>query len=807
MTGTVLGLLGLTILVAWVSRDLPNPDKLTDRQVAQSTKIYDRTGTHLLYEIFANEKRTLVDLNDIPKNLVNGVIATEDTTFFQHKGVRPLSILRSIVYGLIGKGTIGGGASTLTQQLVKNAILTNEKTLTRKLKEIILSIQLEQKYTKDQILKIYFNEIPYGSTNYGVEAASESYFGKQVKDLDLQESATLAGLPQAPSYYLANLTALKNRRDFVLQRMFEEHYITQDEEKTAQALPLTLSQHFGDIHAPHFSLYVKDLLTQQFGEQMVDTGGLKVITTLDWDKQQIAEKVIKDVGDKVLKDAGANNAALVAIDPKTGQILAMVGSRNFFDDTIDGQFNVVTQGKRQPGSSFKPIIYAAAFEKGYTPDTMLFDVSTNFSTTDKEYRPVNYTGKEYGPVTMRTALQGSLNIPSVETMYLVGPEAGKTFAARMGYTTLGDGDFGLTLVLGGGEVKLLEHTNAYAVFAANGIHHDTTSILHVEDPNGNVLFDAKPDAGEKVLDPGITATISNVLSDDAARAFIFGAGGTLTLPDRPVAAKTGTTNKYVDAWTVGYTPSLVAGVWAGNTNNTPMKNGFGGSMVAAKLWNAFMREAVKGMPVEQFPDAPPNDALKPILRGSAGGSVTLPIDRITGKIATSSTPPDVVDYKTFTPAHSILQYVNKDDPRGPVPDHPENDSQYTVWEQAIADWTTKQKLINPNWGVSYSEPPTEYDTPDSLALIPTVQVMSPAPSSTISTRDLTITIQANAPRGVTKVSYAIDGNSIGENQNPPFNLNYFASGLANGPHILTVTAEDDQANRRIVSVPFVLLAP
>ena len=483
---------------------------------------------------------------------------------------------------------------------------------------------------------------------------------------------------------------------------------------------MTLQRKISAILAPHFVLYVKGQLVEKYGEQTVDTGGLRVITTLDFEKQQAAEKAVKDA-EKKLDESQANNAALVALDPKTGQILAMVGSRDFSNKEIDGQFNIATQAKRQPGSSFKPIVYAAAFEKGYTPDTVLFDVSTNFAVSGKEYRPQDYDMKERGPVIMRQALQGSLNIPSVQTLYLVGAKKGVEFAERLGYTTLSEGEFGLSLVLGGGEVKLLEHTNAYGVFANNGVYNEPASILKVEDKDGETLDKWKVKKDKAVLDQKITATISGVLSDDAARAYVFGAGGVLTLPGRPVASKTGTTNNYRDAWTVGYTPGLVAGVWVGNTNNKEMKKGDGGSKLAAPIWKSFMTEALKNAPVEYFPAAPANDANKPILRGSTGGGVTLMIDKMTNKIATSSTPPEYVEQRTYAPAHSILHYVNKDDPAGPAPENPSDDPQYQIWEDAIQTWVKMMKEKDPNWHIEFSEPPTEYDDFTSLELLPTLE--------------------------------------------------------------------------------------
>ncbi|MFZ2189354.1 MAG: penicillin-binding protein [Candidatus Magasanikiibacteriota bacterium] len=801
LTCIVIGFLLATILVAWASKDLPDPDKLTDRKVAQSTKIYDRTGEHILYEVFADQKRTMVTLDKIPKNLVNGVIATEDSQFYEHHGVRITSFIRAVVYGVFTSKQIGG-TSTLTQQLVKNAILTTERSYIRKLKEIILSLRLEQKYSKDQILQIYFNEIPYGSTNYGVQSAAHSYFGKDVSELNLQECATLAGLPQAPSRFLGDPEALKQRRDFVLGRMFAEGYITEEEKNKAQAEPITLEKRFGEIKAPHFVLYVRQQLVDMYGEQTVDTGGLKVYTTLDWGKQESAEKAVKEQSEKLFEAAKANNASLVALDPKTGQVLAMVGSRDFYDDSISGQFNVATLGKRQPGSSFKPIIYTAAFEKGYTPDTLLWDVKTNFAVSGNSYEPQNYDLKERGPVRMREALQGSLNIPAVQTLYLVGAKKGVEFAERLGYTTLSEGEFGLSLVLGGGEVKLIEHTNAFAVFANNGVKQNYNSIMKVEDNDGGILYEWKQKKGERILDEKISATISNVLSDDEARASVFGAGGVLTLPDRKVAVKTGTTNNYVDAWTVGYTPNLVAGVWVGRTDNKPMNKGDGGSRLAAPIWKQFMVDALKDMPIENFPDMPANDAQKPILRGSIGGGITLPIDKITGKIATSSTPQQYIVERKYLPAHSILYYVNKDDPRGDPPQNPSDDPQYAIWEQAIQDWVARKKAENPDWSISFEEPPTEYDDLHSLEQAPTLEIIYPQVSSTLYSRQLDTDIRATAERGVSKVSYKIDDKNIATIKDYPFNLSYNLREFAPGWHTLTVTVEDDIGNRRQEQVPF-----
>lgn len=806
ITALILGFLVITILIAWASKDLPDPDKLIDRQVDQSTKIYDRTGEHILYEIFADKKRTIVELEEIPEKLINGAIATEDNSFYEHNGVIFKSFIRAIAYKVLGRSSRLGGTSTLTQQLVKNAILTDERKISRKIKEIILSIRLEQKYSKNQILKIYFNEIPYGSTNYGVEAASQSYFGKHVSDLDLQECATLAGLPKAPSKYLNNPEALKNRRDFVLERMYEENFITREEADEAQKLEITLSKHFGEIKAPHFVLYIKEQLVEKYGEKLVDSGGLKVITTLDWEMQQAAEKAVEEESEKTFEKANANNTALVAMDPKTGQVLSMIGSRDFYNEEIAGQFNVATLGKRQPGSSFKPIIYTAAFEKGYTPETVLFDVVTNFAVSGKPYQPLNYDLQEHGSVSMRKALQGSLNIPAVKTLYLVGSKKGVEFAERLGYSTLGEGSFGLSLVLGGGEVKLLEHVAAYGIFANDGVKQETVSILKIEDSEGKILEEWEKNKGEKILDQKITDTITGVLKDDNARAYAFGTNGILTVPGREVAAKTGTTNNYKDAWTVGYTPNLVAGVWAGNTDNSDMTRGYGGSKVAAPIWNSFMKEALKKLPNEELPNSPENDAKKPALRGSANGGITLKIDKATGKIATSSTPEKYIVERTYLQPHSLLHYVQKDDPRSSAPENPGNDPQYYIWEASIQDWIKRRKEENPEWEISFEEPPTEYDDIHSLELIPSLEIIHPTPSSTLTSRQIDTDIRASAPRGVGQVSYKIDGKYVDVVKAHPFNLNKNISWLEPGKHILTIIVEDDVGNTLEENINFILEA-
>ncbi len=791
-----------TITVGWISRDLPDPNKLNDRQVSQSTKIYDRTGEHMLYEVYQNQKRTLVELDKIATSALKATVAVEDKNFYQHGGIQIKSIIRASFNNLIGRRAGSGGASTLTQQLIKNAIVGDERRgfagYFRKIKEAILAIRLEKKYTKDQILKLYLNEIPYGSTNYGIESASQSYFHKSALDLTLAESAALAAIPKAPSRYLKDLDALRDRRDLVLALMHDQGYITEEEKKEAQGVALRIFRTGGPMDAPHFVLYVKQLLADKFGERAIDEGGLKVITTLDYEKQKIAEKIVKELGDKNAKNANANNAALVAIDPKTAQILALVGSRDYNNDEINGQFDVATLGKRQPGSSFKPFVYTAAFEKGYTPETVLYDVSTNFDArAGEDYTPKNYDGKDHGLVTIRKSLQGSLNIPAVKTLYLVGSANMIDFSKKFGYTTL-TGDYGLSLVLGGAEVNLLEHTNAYATLANNGIYNEPVSLLKVTNNLGEDLYEWKETDGQEAVTPEIAATISDVLSDDQARAFVFSLNGNLTLPNRPVAAKTGTTNDNKDAWTLGYVPTLAAGVWVGNTIPTPMKAG--GNALAGTIWNRFMRETLTSTPPENFPAPPENDALKPVLRGHNDG-IILNINSETGKIANSSTPENLITQRTYLPPHDILHYVVKDDPRGANPAFPADDPQYTAWETGLQEWVIRQA-----GAVILQEPPTEYDNVQTSALAPTLEFVSPTEGSILTSRQIDIQVKATAPRGVTKVMYQIDGHSIGDSTQFPFNLSYYAQTLLKGPHTLSAVAQDDAGNSTQKNINFALQA-
>lgn len=790
----LLGGLMFFIVILWVSKDLPDPNRLIERSVPLSTTIYDRTGQTILYEVHGEKRRSMIELSDLPEYIKWATISIEDKNFYEHKGFDFLRIIKSTLVDLITHSK-SQGASTITQQLVKNAILSNEKTYTRKIKELILSWQIERKFSKDEILKLYFNEIPYGSTAYGVESAAKNYFGKSAKDLTLAEAAILAALPQAPTYYSPygnHKDELIRRQRLVLAKMTEYGYISEEEVEKAKNETLNFKSPGENIIAPHFVMYIKELLSQKYSEKEVEEGGFKVITTLDLYKQKNAEDSIKEWADKNEKTYQATNEALVSLDPKTGQILAMVGSRDYFDLTHDGNVNV-TLRPRQPGSSLKPLVYAMAFKKGFTPETLLFDVVTNFAVKGaKDYIPHNYDDKEHGLVSMQQALAGSLNIPAVKTLYLAGVNNVLDQAEKMGYTTFADRSrFGLSLVLGGGEVKLLEHTNAYGVFAREGYYHPPVAILKIEDSAGKTIEEYKEtrdSEANRVLDSQTCRQINNILSDNKARAFIFGENNYLTLPNRPVAAKTGTTNNYHDGWTIGYTPSLVTGVWVGNNDNSEMKRGADGSKIAAPIWQTYMKKVLSGTPMENFNSPEPTIAEKPILKGIIPDVITAKIDKASGKLATDLTPPSFVEEKSFKETHCILYYVNKDDPQGPIPENPTNDPQYPRWEEAVQEWAKKNK------DQAAESPPTEYDNLHTEENRPQVRLTLPLANQIISTDNFLISSTATAPRGIKRVEYYIDDNLIGEVTSPIFIYNYAVSGVDNGYHTLKAVAYDDIDN-------------
>ena len=607
----LLTLLFIFSLFVFFAKDLPRPERFTERPFVESTKIYDRAGKTLLYEVYGEDKRGVIPLSTIPGYLKQAVILTEDANFYKHRGLDWRGIFRAFLVNLELQAPIQGG-STISQQLIRSSFLTREKTLKRKIREIILTLELERRYSKDQILEWYLNQVPFGSNSYGVEAASQSFFQKSASQVTLAEAAVLAALIRAPSDlspYGEHKKELLERKDFILNSMAQTGAISQEEAEKAKKEEISFTGISQSIGAPHFVMYVLEYLRSNYGEDALKEKGFRVITSIDWDLQKLAEGVVKE-GAERNKAYRAFNAALVAINPQTGEILSMVGSKDFFGEPepngctpgknclFEPEFNVALGGKkfpgRQPGSAFKPFVYATAFNKGYSDLTVVVDEPTNFGAFGGEpYIPQNYDGLFRGPVTLRQALAQSLNVPSVKVLaYLAGLEDSIQTAKDLGITTLTRpaSFYGLPLVLGGGEVKLLDMVSAYGVFAAEGMKVPPVSILKITDAQGNIVEENKR-APKRVLDAAVAELITDILSDNAARAPIFGVNSVMHFEGVKVAAKTGTTESFKDGWIIGYAQNFSVGVWAGNNNGAPMLQE-PGIVVAGPIWRVFLEKAL-----------------------------------------------------------------------------------------------------------------------------------------------------------------------------------------------------------------------
>lgn len=768
----------ITLVTLWIaSFRIPDFHAFADRKVPNSTKIYDRTGQVLLYDIHQDEKRTDITSEEMGQNIKNATVAIEDSEFYNHGGIKVTSIIRAVLANLFSTGGKVQGGSTITQQLVKNTLLTQEKSYTRKIKEWVLAIKIDRQIPKDKILEYYLNEAPYGGNVYGIEEASKTYFNKDAKDLTLAEAAYMAAIPQSPtvlSPFGKNRDKLEARKNLVLSRMRDLNFITQEDyDKAMSEVVAFAPQATSGIKAPHFVFFIKDYLEQKYGSDMVENGGLKVTTTLDYDLQSKAEDIVKQGALQNEKDWNGKNASLVAIDPKTGQILTMVGSRDYFDKEIDGNYNVAT-ALRQPGSSFKPFIYATAFNEGFTPDTVLFDLPTEFQTTCDAYgkalpghsqadcyMPKDYDGKYRGPMKLRDALAQSINIPAVKLFYLTGLKNSLKTAVDMGISTLTDSSrYGLTLVVGGGEVSLLDITSAYGVFANDGLRDPYTGILKVEQTNGNVLEEYTPNERE-VLPKNTALTISNILDDEQARIPTFGAHSPLYIPDHQVAVKTGTTNNNKDAWTIGYTPSIVVGVWAGNNDNKVMKKG--GSALAGPIWNKFMNEALKTLPNESFemPDLAVDPMkVKPVLRGIWQGNESFFIDSVSGQLAGPLTPPETIQEKVVTNVHTILYWVDKNDITGPPPANPASDPQFNHWEIPVQKWWAQN---SGRYGsITLGQKPTGTDNIHTDASKPIISIIQPDPATIYSpSQKINVQISSSGIYPLTKVDVFVNDVYLG----------------------------------------------
>lgn len=786
------------LLFAWYAKDLPNPTSLTTRHISQSSKILDRNG-QLLYE-FGEEKRTIVPSEKISEHIKHATVAVEDQAFYKHHGLNFKGIARAVIYNTFGLSKFTQGGSTITQQYIKNALLTQEKKLSRKIKEAILAIEIESTYSKDEILSGYLNDTAYGNNAFGVESASRLYFGKSAQDVTLAEAATLASIPQRPSYlspYGNHLDDLFARKDFVLDQMAREGYITKEEAAEAKkAAPSKENPAFKprsySIKAPHFVFYVRDELIKILGgdqdaEQALGQEGYVVVTSLDLGVQEMAEKVMQETAPRVLERAQASNSALVAIDPTSGDILAMVGSIDYFNEQF-GSVNVATS-LRQPGSSFKPIVYVTGFKGRFSPSSVLFDLTTDFGG----YTPANYDHSTHGPVTVRQALNMSLNIPAVKMLDLVGIDEALKTARDLGINTLTKRDqYGLSLVLGAGEVKLVELVHAYSVLANQGKKMPLTPILSVTDKVGKKVVDNDPTkrAGEQVLDPQAAYLISDVMSDQAAKAPVFGRG--LLVPGHTVASKTGTTNSWKDGWTLGFTPQIAVGVWAGNNDGRTMRQGADAISVAAPIWRNFMQMYLSDKPdkpfsrptevqtitVDRLSGKLPNEGCSADVITDHFASWNAPkdrddvhkiarIDRFSGKLATPETPLEAIESRCYRQLHSER------------PDRPN-------WEAPVAAWAAA------NGYNASGQPPTETDDVHVPSKRPSVKITSPQEGQKVGP-SLTVTVDVSAPvYKVTEVRLIVDDQLAGTVTQGPYS---FEIKLNPGTHTLRASVSDEVLNK------------
>jgi len=771
LVGLVAFIILFFIAFAWVSRNLPKPGEVV-RNEGFNTKIMDRNG-EIIHDLYQAEKRDPVPVDEMPDTLKKATIAVEDKDFYKHGGFDFLTILR-IPYNYVFKGGRVIGGSTLTQQLVKNVLLTNERTVTRKFKEFVLSLQIERKFTKDEILSMYLNEVPYGGVSIGVGAASESYFNKDVQELTLAESAILAGLPQRPSAYSPFLGKTdedgkllwKLRAEGVLRRMMEDGYITELEKESALSEMdlMEFTRDGSDIQSPHFVFYVEDQLNEMFGEDLLKRGGLKVTTSLDLELQKKAQEIVYDEVTRI-EDYDISNGAAMIMDPNTGEILGMVGSKDYFDSEIGGQFNVAVDGLRQPGSSIKPVTYLAMFQQGYSPASMILDVETTFTPNENadKYEPKNYDGKFRGPVSLRNSLGSSLNIPAVKSLAIVGVDDFLSLAYKMGFPTLESTEdnmkrFGLSATLGGAEVHLIDTVTAYSVFANGGRKVEPVSILKVENKDGQVLYEYKPVRGPEVITEAEAFLVNDVLSDNNARLLAFGANSLLNMGPG-VSVKTGTTNDQRDNWTIGWNQNVIVGTWVGNNDNSPMSYVASGITGASPIWRGILQEAI-------------SLGYKTTAWEVPSGVEMIEVDKISGYPAHDDFEKRNDYYLTGTiptisdPIHSKLKVCRGEerklatDAKIAVGDYderefialreedPYSEDGKNRWQEAINAWVDSQE------GDLY-KPPTEYCGESGDVA---VRLSRPENEKTYDNEDIEVHIDADSGEGIEKIELWVNGN-------------------------------------------------
>lgn len=825
---SLFGMISVGALIAFLSIGLPDVSDLENLSAAQSTQIYDREGK-LLYAIHGEENREQVAYDEMAESLKDATVAMEDDQFWVHKGFDVWGIGKAVLYETLGVGTPRGG-STITQQYVKNTFLSSERSYIRKAKELILAIRLERAYDKEKILELYLNRIPYGNNAYGCEIAATIYFDKSCKDLNLPESVVLASLPQAPSRYnpfgdnryshllkefsleeledrdienefdlneeeftrgligkritLADGSNIyiQGRTDIGLKRMTDLGYITEEERQQAlnDLQKLEFNNYRESIKHPHFVLYIKQILEEKYGKDVVEQGGLKVYTTLDSQLQEFAEQLAFEKGASNEERFGANNVAILTVNAKTGEILAMVGSRDYWNEEIDGNVNVVLR-PRQPGSSFKPIVYAQAFYNGYAPGNVIYDIPTRIGAD----KPQDYDGTWQGQISIRRALGQSRNIPAIKAYFLAGEQDPIIdLATKMGITTLDKShSYGYPLALGAGEVPLIEMVKAYSVFATNGKRPEFTGIMRVENANGDILEEWQQKEFEEVMDPQIAYLINSILSDQSVSI-----GPRLYVSGKINAAKTGTSTKESkkggtktvrpsDGWTLGYTPTIVTGVWIGNTDGSGMNYNGEAYDAATPIFNAVMAKALEGQPAEPFPEP---EGIKHVKISKTSGKLpgantptsaiveeifpsfsvptevdnsfyTVKIDKISGLRATEFTPPDAVEEVTFQNYQSIADMLN--------------------WQNEIEAYYSGKVNEGEESGIRIGTPPTEYDnvhTAFSAANPPTITITDPSSNSSIEQGAIDVNVDISAPNGIQSVEYYLDDERVYFSASAPY---------------------------------------
>jgi membrane peptidoglycan carboxypeptidase len=799
LASTVIGSIGFVVMliaVAQLSSNLPQlkSGKLTN---VESTIIYDREGS-VLYTIHGEENRKEIPLNAIPKAIINATIAIEDDQFFNHIGIDLGGIFKAALNEFLGIGKQRGG-STITQQLVKNTLLSSERTITRKVKEILLALQIERTFSKNEILEMYLNTIPYGSNAYGIEMAAKTFFDKSAQELNLLEASILAALPKAPSKYSPygpkkhllmgffeeDGTYVAGRKDVVLKRMEELEFITHKQRLEAIQKEVTFKKFRQEIQYPHFVLYIKEILEDKFGKEAVETGGLKVFTSIDPYLQSKAESIIEERIKDYPERYGVNNTSLFSVDVETGQILAMVGSADYWNEDIDGNVNMVLRN-RLAGSSFKPIVYATGIAKGYSPATVLFDLETDFGN---DYIPQNYDGTFSGPVTVRQALGRSLNVPAVKMAYLAGVDNILFLAKKMGISTLkGPDQYGLSIGLGTAETTLYQMVQAFSVFAKSGNYIEFNPFLRIEDTNGKVIesYEDNKIEEEEVLDPQIAYTINHMLSDPSVRPDYWNSW--LQLPDQMNAVKTGTSNKKVkvtgkdedevrplDNWTIGYTTKIITGVWAGNNDSTPLKFEAAGLTTAGKIWHDFMIAATEEHDLEEFPK-PKGITWKSTTKLSGAlPSPHTPENQIYSELFTSFNAPKELDTtyqqievdrvsgklpSKFTPADAITTAI--------VANFTSKRPEDPNWEEPVKQWA---KAFVANSDTIIPKIPNEQDdihTAETGKAAPIIQIVSPLEDSTLNPGAITVQPNIQASHGVEKVEYYVQGRLMETVTEAPF---------------------------------------